>query len=136
MPGGETFTAEKEFWVGVPVNNYISGPQHISQAGNCEPYFIILGNVEATYQWWVVPTWGTIPCTINSYGNSANICFPEDGDYRVYAKATNICGESTAELFVAVGEYEPYIIYPNPGDANITLQINETGTTILNSSVT
>lgn len=122
-----------EVWAGSPTIDYISGPQYVSQAGNCESYFITHGNANATYQWWVVPTWGTIPCTINSYGNSANICFPEDGDYRVYAKATNDCGESTAELFVSVGIYEPYIIYPNPGDDNITLQISETGTTLSSS---
>jgi hypothetical protein len=124
-----------EVWAGPPTIDYISGPQYVSQAGHCESYFITHGNANATYQWWVVPTWGTIPCTITSYGNSASICFPEDGDYRVYSKAENPCGVSTAELFVSVGIYEPYIVFPNPGDDNITLQINESASAPTNSAV-
>lgn len=112
----------KEVWVGVPVINYISGPQHaeviqVEEVYQAEPNYSLS---DPTYSWQVSPSYYTL--WANS--NYARISFPYDGDYYVSANAQNACGTSnSAQLFVAVGAYEPYIITPNPASESFSISI-------------
>jgi hypothetical protein len=122
----------KTVWAGVPVINYISGSNHVDAYGMAIYEAITQLNPGATYNWSVSPSG-----TVYNYGKTAQIYFQGDGDYHVYVNASNTCGtSSTSELFVGVGINEPYIIYPNPGDDNITLQTSEMETTLPSSSKT
>ncbi len=130
--GNDTVALQSyKVWTGKPIINYISGDQHVEKAGLKTKYSAITQeNPETTYQWRVVSSSGQI---ISSSGKSAIILFPEDGDYRVEVDAINSCGTSTSELFVAVGTYEPYSLFPNPASETVTLSL--TGEAAENNAV-
>lgn len=122
MPSGEsyeTFTAEKTFWVGKPVINNISGPQNLPYGGNQVYTADVSGAESATYQWSVSPS---LPLT--SYGDNVQISFPStNGDYVITLVVTD-CGTSDPYYYyVATGEYEINIIYPNPATDETTLSL-------------
>lgn len=124
-PTGQSFTLSKiDVWVGPPLVNLISGPQYVDAAQldavySAQPYSSL---AVATYNWQVSPSY----YTLSSAGDIAWISFPYDGDYWVSANAQNACGtSSTAELFVSVGIYEPYIITPNPADEYFAISIKD-----------
>jgi len=115
----------KEVWVGKPQLDFIIGPMHAENAMVGENYqaFPIIPQACASYNWAVSPYYYSL-----SPGNgNATISFPYDGDFIITCNAQNTCGISDDALFgVAVGIYEPYIIYPNPSTESATISINET----------
>ncbi len=119
MPSDEIFTAEKTFWVGKPVINTISGPQNLPYGGNHIYTADVSGAEGATYQWSVSPS---LP--LASYGDNVQISFPStNGDYVVTLVVTD-CGTSDPYYYyVATGEYEINIIYPNPASDETTLSL-------------
>lgn len=119
MPSNEIFTAEKTFWVGKPVINNISGPQNLSYGGNQIYTADVSGANGATYQWTVSPS---LPLT--SYGDNVEISFPStNGDYVITLVVTG-CGPSAPYYYyVATGENEINIIYPNPATDETTLSL-------------
>jgi hypothetical protein len=120
----KTRVITKNVWAGKPVINQIVGPQHAASAQlpysySATPYNSLAG---ATYSWSVSPSY----YTLDYGGNYASIAFPSDGDYRVYANAQNSCGSSnTAQLFVAVGIYEPWKIAPNPASDYFSISLSD-----------
>ncbi|MHC1705749.1 MAG: S8 family serine peptidase [Tenuifilaceae bacterium] len=120
---GSVTLPQKAVWVGVPVISYISGNQHAAAAQMDEIYYAEPYNAlaDASYSWQVSPSY----YTLWSSGNEARISFPYDGDYWVTANAQNICGVTDAQLFVAVGIYEPYSIFPNPADDFFTITLTD-----------
>ncbi len=119
--GGLVPLNQKNVWAGAPVINGISGPQYLPYGGN----FIYTANVDgaegATYQWAVSPS---LPLT--SYGDNVQISFPStNGDYAISLTVTGLCGTtSTYYYYVATGEYEPFIIFPNPSTGETTLTLS------------
>ncbi|MHC1705752.1 MAG: S8 family serine peptidase [Tenuifilaceae bacterium] len=120
---GNVTLPQKTVWVGIPVISYISGNQHAAAAQMDEIYYAEPYNAlaAASYSWQVSPSY----YTLWSSGNEARISFPYDGDYWVTANAQNICGVTDAQLFVAVGIYEPYSIFPNPADDFFTITLTD-----------
>jgi len=128
---GTSFTLpRKTIWVGVPVINNLTGPIHVDAYGMGFYEINTLLNPSTTYVWSVSPA-----ASVSSSGKSANVYFQGDNDYYVSVYGTNYCGTSATTVgWVTVGSYQPYIIYPNPGDDNITLQANETSATFATSA--
>lgn len=121
-PSGLVSNSTKEIWVGAPIITSISGSTHVDAYGMAIYEALSPGDPQATYTWSVSPSG-----TVYNYGKTAQIYFQGDGDYHVYATATNSCGtSSTTELFVGVGSYETDMIFPNPGDDNVTLKVVDT----------
>jgi len=115
----------KEVWVGAPKIENIVGPQHVDI-----PFTIVAYTINpysplacASYSWNVTPSYDRLePAYVGCI-----ISFPYEGDFWVTVNAQNTCGISNeAQLFVGVGIYEPYIIYPNPSTESATISINET----------
>jgi hypothetical protein len=117
---GNTTLPVKTVWKGVSMINSISGPQFLPNGGNWVYTANVSGAEGATYQWAVSPS---LPLT--SYGDNAEISFPSaNGDYAISLTVTGLCGSSsTYYYYVATGEYEPFIIFPNPttGESTLTL---------------
>ncbi|MHC1705747.1 MAG: S8 family serine peptidase [Tenuifilaceae bacterium] len=119
-----TCPVKKDVWVGAPVVTHITGSQHagaaqVEEIYYANPYYSLAA---ASYSWQVSPSY----YTLWSSGNEAGISFPYDGDYWVSVNAQNTCGTSSdAQLFVAVGIYEPYSIFPNPSDDFFTITLTD-----------
>lgn len=129
---GDATLDRKDVWVGGPVIYSISGNNHVDTYGMANYEAITPADMGATYTWSVEPSG-----TVYSAGKTASVYFQGDGDYRVYVTATNSCGVSeSAVRYVGVGSYWPEVIYPNPADDKITLQMGEPVTTLSNPSVT
>lgn len=132
MPSGESFSAEKDIWVGVPVVDFITGDDHVDSYGMAIYEAELVSEPQTTYLWSVEPSG-----TVYNYGKTASIYFQGDNDYRVYVTASNACGDSeTAVHYVGVGSYWPYIIFPNPGDEIIQLQLGQAETPLKSADTT
>lgn len=122
--GGLVPLDQKNMWAGAPVINGISGPQQIPYGGNWVYSANVYGAEGATYQWAISPS---LPLT--SYGDNVQITFPStNGDYAISLTVSGMCGvSSTYYYYVATGEYEPFIIFPNPstGETTITLSSDQ-----------
>ncbi len=118
-PCGESLSLAKPTWAGKPVINTISGPQNLPYGGNQIYTADVSGANGATYQWTVSPS---LPLT--SYGDNVQISFPStNGDYVITLVVTG-CGPTAPYYFyVATGEYEVNIIYPNPASGETTLSL-------------
>lgn len=128
----------KNVWAGNPTINYISGPQDVDAYGM--GYYAAIGSFpddNATYNWSIEknsPLSASVSYSASS--NGINVYFQGDGDYWLRVNATNGCGTTTtSELYITSGSYDPYIIFPNPGDDNITLQASQTINSMKSASI-
>lgn len=104
---------QKDVWVGTP-SIYVTGQQHLPNGGYYS-YQVVDQNLDntTTYQWSISPS---IPFTVTTDGKYMSAHFPPytDADYTITVTATNSCGSYSTNYHVATGEYEPYIVFPNP----------------------
>jgi len=122
MPGGETFTAEKDVWVGAPHDIEL-----YCEAGTG-------GKVGDNYPLWVPSfnydydsiVWGAYPVPeelIDLGGGYANIRFGSPGTYTMWANNVNSCGYSTTAYIQNFYVYE-LLMSPNPASNEVEITIS------------
>lgn len=119
MPSGETFTAEKTFWVGTPVVDYITDPVGIINPISF--YAVPSPNYSTTdsYTWIVSPD-----AYIYSWMDHAEITFPEPNYYYIGIQATNTCGSSNWVYKYFVYDIDFYMS-PNPASTEVEITLSD-----------
>lgn len=92
MPSGETFTAEKTFWVGAPVISDISGPTYTpnDEWATYQAELESESSDPTDYNWILNPLNGN---SVYDYGISCDIAFYNSGSYQLVVQAKNTCSE-------------------------------------------
>jgi hypothetical protein len=129
MPSGETFTAEKDVWVGTPHDvNLIYEGGGGGIVGDYYPLWV--SDFDYRYDHIV---WGSTPAPADlidlGYGN-ASIKFGSPGYYDLWAYNTNDCGSSAYAYVEDVLIYE-LLMSPNPAsnEIQVTLSAGEADAT-------
>jgi beta-glucanase (GH16 family) len=124
MPGGEEFTKQKDFWVGAPKIDYISGPTYAPN-NDWATYYAHPNNylMSATdYEWILSPLNGN---SVYDYGWTTDIAFYNQGTYQLVSRAQNTCGWGPyTVLGLEVYNSRSLAISPNPTTGETTITIN------------
>ncbi len=127
MPSGETFTAEKNFWVGKPVISGISGPTTTpnNQWASFTAQLQSDLSSPTDYNWILNPLNGNM---IYDYGATCDVAFYNSGYYQIVVQAKNTCPDWGPYYVGNVEVYDDdYIaISPNPTTGETTLSIEST----------
>ncbi len=129
MPSGETFTAEKDFWVGAPVISDISGSTYTPNGQQAtyyaEPNDALMGITD--YNWILNPLNGN---TVHDYGRIVDIDFYNSGSYQLVAQAKNACTGTGYGPYcvIDIDVYDPerLLISPIPTSGETTIEIKNT----------
>jgi len=127
MPSGESFTADKEFWVGVPIIRNVSGPRY-NQIGASATYPAIVDGINPASSY----NWNLTPGIFNNYFNPGGLnCYTtwyRAGEYVLTLNAQNTCPGTSATYYypitVSVGNYLSVI--PNPASDNVQVTVMKT----------
>jgi hypothetical protein len=124
MPSGETFTAQKDIWVGPPIIRNVSGPRY-NQVGASATYSATVDGISPTSSY----NWNLTPGIFNNYFNPGGInCYVtwyRAGEYVLTVNAQNTCPGTSPTYYypisVASGRY--LSISPNPTSGETTLEL-------------
>lgn len=150
MPSGESFTAEKSFWVGTPpvpqINSNTSYVWSTSYFPSPSKVFTIYtgeeidffdentntlgGLVQNSGTWtWDIDAGGASHEDFD-YGPGSRMCFfYEPCSVRVKAKLSNLCGETdwSYPVYIEVLQQLTMSLSPNPGADETTIELNSGG---------
>lgn len=127
MPSGETFTSEKNFWVGKPVISGISGPMTTPNNQWASFTAQLQSDLSAPtdYNWILNPLNGN---SVYDYGATCDIAFYNSGYYQLVVQAQNSCPGWRPYYVGNVEVYDDYFLMlsPNPTSGETTITIEST----------